>query len=87
VAVGDVNADGKSEIVLIDSGQNSLFIVAMIDKGLQHALKFRVFEEKLFQGSRGGREPHSVKVCDLTGDGKEDVVILVHDKIIIYPQQ
>jgi hypothetical protein len=86
VAVGDVNADGAPEMVLIDSGQNSLFIVTVAEDGMRHALKFRVFEEKLFQGSRGGREPHSIKINDLTGDGKQDVVILVHDKIIIYPQ-
>jgi len=86
LAAGDVNSDGGRDVVLVDSGQGSLIIVSEVEGSLKHSLKFRVFEEKLFEGGRGGKEPHGVAVRDLTGDGKEDIVILVHDKIIIYPQ-
>jgi hypothetical protein len=73
--------------VLVDSGQESLFIVALREGALKHAIKFRVFEEKLFHSRKGGSEPHGVRVADANGDGKDDVVVLVHDKIIIYPQE
>ena len=86
VSAGDVNADGSVDAVLVDSGRKGLCIVTAGKAGLEHALKFRVFEEKLFHGRRGSSEPHGVYVHDLTGDGKKDVIVLVHDKIIIYPQ-
>jgi hypothetical protein len=87
VAAGDLNSDEGKDAVLVDSGQNSMFIVSMTGEGMKLALKFRVFEEKLFESSRGSPEPHAVEIQDLTGDGKGDVVVLVHDKIIIYPQE
>ncbi len=86
IASGDVNSDGGHDVILTDTGQNSLFIISMKGAELEHALKFRVFEEKLFHGKKGAGEPSHVRVHDLTGDGKDDIVILVHDKIIIYPQ-
>jgi len=87
VAVGDVNSDGTSDALLLDSGEKSVFIIALGSEKLTQALRFKVFEEKLFQSGRGGAEPHGVSVEDVTGDNKKDVIVLVHDKIIIYPQQ
>ena len=86
IAAGDINANGTADAVIVDSGQNSLFVVASREGALRHVIKFRVFEEKIFHGGRGGTEPYSVQTHDVTNDGKEDVVIQVHDKIIIYPQ-
>lgn len=87
VGGGDVNSSGAADAVLVDSGQESLFIVAFAEGAFKHALKFKVFEEKLFHSRKGGAEPHGVRVADANGDGKDDVVVLVHDKIIIYPQE
>ena len=86
ISAGDINASGTADAVIVDSGQNSLFIVATGDGALKHVLKFKVFEEKIFHGGRGGNEPHTVLTHDVTNDGREDIVIQVHDKIIIYPQ-
>jgi hypothetical protein len=32
-------------------------------------------------------QPRSVTIGDVTGHGKPDLVIRVHDRIIIYPQE
>jgi len=31
-------------------------------------------------------EPRELRIADVTGDGKNDLVTIVHDRIIIYPQ-
>jgi hypothetical protein len=32
-------------------------------------------------------EPREAVVSDFTGDGKDDIAILVHDRVLLYPQQ
>ena len=56
-------------------------------QGLRHALDFRVFEQKAFRGaSGGGNEPREAIVADVTGDDRPDLVVLVHDRVLVYPQ-
>ena len=53
-------------------------------------MRFKTFEQKSYQegekGSKSSVEPRDMAVADVTGDGKNDLVILIHDRIIIYPQ-
>ena len=32
-------------------------------------------------------EPREAVVDDVTGDGKNDLIIIVHDRILVYPQE
>jgi hypothetical protein len=54
------------------------------------AMRFKIFEEKSYRGERdagrSGVEPREMSVADVTGDGKNDLVTIIHDRIIIYPQ-
>ena len=52
-------------------------------------LHFRVFETDAHHQGRKGEalEPREVVVADVTGDGKKDLLLLVHDRVLIYPQQ
>jgi hypothetical protein len=54
------------------------------------AMRFKIFEEKSYRDSKqtrqSGVEPRELKVADVTGDGKDDLVTVIHDRIIIYPQ-
>jgi hypothetical protein len=52
-------------------------------------LHFTVFEKNLhYQGRTGApREPREVLFGDLTGDGIDDLVVLVHDRVLVYPGQ
>ena len=36
--------------------------------------------------SKASVEPRELEVADVTGDGKNDLVTIIHDRIIIYPQ-
>jgi len=54
------------------------------------AMRFKIFEQKSYRDSksRGNSkvEPRELTVADVTGDGKNDLVTVIHDRIIIYPQ-
>jgi hypothetical protein len=49
---------------------------------------WEVFEQNLhYQGRKGGNlEPREMLLSDLTGDGKLDIALLVHDRILFYMQ-
>jgi len=52
------------------------------------ANRWQVFEERAFRGRRADfAEPREAVVADVTGDGKNDLIILVHDRILVYPQE
>jgi hypothetical protein len=52
------------------------------------ATRWQVFEERSFRSRRSDLpEPREALVADVTGDGKNDLVIIVHDRILVYPQE
>lgn len=89
VVSGDLDNDGRKELVFLETAKNYLDLVAF-DKGrkLVPANRWQVFEERTFRSRRSDLpEPREALVTDVTGDGKNDLVILVHDRILVYPQQ
>ena len=92
-AMGDVNSDRVPDIVLCEQGRHHVQILSFDENArLTDACKFKVFEthagtaeRQPGRGSDSG-EPRQVLVQDVTSDGKNDVVLLVHDRIIVYPQ-
>jgi hypothetical protein len=87
--IGDVNHDGIRDVVLVDLGKASLEILTTTPAGkLVQAVRFQVFQGRRFSDAPESRgEPRQVLLGDLTGDGHEDIVLLVHDRMIIYPAQ
>ena len=48
---------------------------------------FTVFETKMFSGGDPREfEPRQVVIEDVTGDGAEDLILVAHDRILVYPQ-
>lgn len=86
--VGDLNADGLTDIVALDAGQQSARILSLSEaRQLLPATAFEVFESRIFSGGEPREfEPRQAMIVDLTGDGREDLVLLAHDRILIYPQ-
>lgn len=87
---GDLDDDGWDEILLID-GINHVIEILKYDsefKDWKSAMHFVIFEKNMHYGGRQGAplEPREILLGDFTGDGREDFVLLVHDRILLYPQ-
>jgi len=97
LTAGDINSDGKVDIIMVEYKRGEYqyedyhIEILTLDSESEPipAMQFRIFEEKTYRG-RSRRapviEPRELKIADVTGDGKSDLVTIIHDRIIIYPQ-
>jgi hypothetical protein len=91
LAAGDINSDGRTDIIMVEYGRSHIEILALdTDEKPVPAMRFKIFEEKSYRDSKprpkASAEPRELTVADVTGDGKDDLVTIIHDRIIIYPQ-
>jgi hypothetical protein len=89
VVSGDLDNDGRKDLVFLETARNYIDLV-MFDTNhkLVPANRWQVFEERSFRGRRSELpEPREALVADMTGDGKNDLVVLVHDRILLYVQE
>jgi hypothetical protein len=89
VVSGDLNNDGRKDLVFLETARNYLDLVIFdANHKLVPANRWQVFEERTFRGRRSDLpEPREAVVADLTGHGKNDLAVLVHDRILLYPQE
>ncbi len=88
---GDINSDGRSDIIMVEYKRNHVEILTLDSEAKPIAgMRFKIFEQKSYRDSKSrsksGVEPRELKIADVTGDGKDDLVTVIHDRIIIYPQ-
>jgi hypothetical protein len=89
VVSGDLDNDGRKDLVFLETARNYLDLVIFdAHHKLVPANRWQVFEEHTFRGRRGDLpEPREAAIADVTGDGKNDLIVLVHDRILVYPQE
>jgi hypothetical protein len=87
LAAGDLNDDGQPDILLTDIGEHFAEIVTYRGQpDLVRATAFKIFERKTFRGMNDGIEPRDLAVGDVDGDRRNDFVLIVHDRILVYRQ-
>ncbi len=89
VIAGDLLGDGRKELIFMETARNYLDLVRF-DKNrkLVPGDRWQVFEQHTFHGGQNALpEPRECAVADVTGDKKNDLIVLVHDRILVYPQE
>ena len=89
VVSGDLDNDGRKDLVFLETARNYLDLVIFdANHKLVPANRWQVFEERSFHSRRNDfPEPREAAVADVTGHGKNDLIVLVHDRILVYPQE
>ncbi len=92
---GALDDDARDDVVVFDNQSSRIMEVLVSGQSsdssrvLRSALHFKIFDvDPHFRGQRGSRyQPHDALLADLNADGRRDIAILIHDRLIIYPQQ
>ena len=89
VIAGDLTGNGRKQLIFMETAKNHLDIV-VFDKNrkLVPGDRWKVFEQHTFRGRDNALpEPRECVVADVTGDKKNDLIVLVHDRVLVYPQE
>ena len=89
VVAGDLTGSGRKQLIFMETYKNYLDVVFFSpDRKLVPGDRWQVFEQHTFRGAANAiPEPREAVVADVTGDKKNDLIVLVHDRIVVYPQE
>ncbi len=88
VVAGDLNHDGRIDLALLETESHHVELLDFSKElGLRHALAFKLFESKgISEREKSQTEPRESLIADVTGDGLDDLILLSHDRVLVYPQ-
>jgi hypothetical protein len=89
VVAGDLTGDGRKDLVFLETAKNYLDLVAFdSNHKLVPADRWQVFEQHTFRARDNALpEPREALVAEVTGDKKNDLIVVVHNRILVYPQE
>lgn len=89
VVAGSFTKNGRKDLVFLETSKNYLDVVGFeAPHNLVPINRWPVFEERTFRSRRNdSTEPREALISDVTGDGKNDLIVIVHDRVLLYPQE
>ncbi len=89
LAYGNFSGDDTLELVALDDRKTRILeILQEEDMELIRKMHFTVFENPGSSDKQNGKhEPREILATDINGDNKDDAVLLVHDRLLIYMAQ
>ncbi|MFK5985392.1 MAG: VCBS repeat-containing protein [Pseudomonadota bacterium] len=87
LASGDINNDSKNDIIALDSKHTHIAeFISTQGSSWKSLLHFEVFDtQSSSKDSLGSsNEPRELLISDINGDDKNDLIFLVHDRILLY---
>jgi hypothetical protein len=96
LTTGDLNADGLLDLCYVTQPHYYFTVLQSQEDGGKHGIlgkdlvphfRFQIFEEKSYMRLNQGYGPRQISIEDVTGDGKDDLVVLIHDRILLYVQE
>jgi hypothetical protein len=74
-------------VALVDPRNRAIEFVCSAKGALRRVLTMEIYHQPAIgrPTGGGGLEPHALASGDVTGDGLGDLLVLVHDKLIVYP--
>ena len=86
---GDFDEDQRMDLVFLETAKHHVELVTRrSDSSLKLDYRWPIFESRTFRSRRSELpEPREAWVDDFTGDGRLDLLLLVHDRIVLYPQK
>lgn len=86
--VTDVSGDGASDVILCDDVRHQLTVLAPVGGSLVPRLSWQVFEDQTYPyggvQENQAAEPRTVVGAEVDGDGRQDLAMLCHDRLLIY---
>ena len=70
-ALGDIDGDGKTDMVVVNSGPNNIYVY--LNQGTGTGINSGTFAAPLILSTGFG--PHYVKIADIDGDGRPDILV------------
>jgi len=86
---GDLTGGGRKQLIFMETAKNYIDLVFFDQaRKLVPGDRWQVFEQHTFRAVQNALpEPRECVVGDMTGHKKNDLLVLVHDRILLYPQE
>ena len=90
LATGDLDGDGSVEVIAVDTRDSHVLEILRPEptRRWRSLLHFTVFEvDPHYEGQRGSvNQPREIVIADCTDDGLDDLILVAHDRVLLYPQ-
>ncbi|WP_269525918.1 FG-GAP repeat domain-containing protein [Coraliomargarita parva] len=89
VAGSDFDGDGNLDLVAVDGTEHVVEVLTRAEPTWKSRMYWQIFEQNMhYQGRTGAKiEPRQILTGDINGDQRDDLVFLIHDRILVYPQE